>query len=104
MAANSTIQVTPELLRNEGKNIRRIKSDHDTQMNNLFRIVRSLENNWKGKSQDAYVQNFEAMKPVFEKFSKMLEEYAALMDLSAAEMESKDTELASKIARSNTFN
>ena len=104
MAGNTTIQITPELLRNEAKNVRRIKGDHDTQMNNLFRIVRALESNWKGKSQDAYVQNFESMKPVFDKFSKMLEEYAALMDLSAADMEAKDTELASKIARSTTFN
>lgn len=104
MAANTTIEVTPELLRNEGKNVRRIKSDHDTQMNNLFKIIRSLESNWKGKSQDAFVQSFEGMKPVFDKFSKMLEEYAALMDLSAAEMEAKDTELASKIAKTATFN
>ena len=72
--AGTTIQITPELLRNEAKNVRRIKSDHDTQMTNLFRIVRSLESNWKGKSQDAYVQNFESMKPVFDKFTKMLEE------------------------------
>ena len=104
MAGNTTIQVTPELLRNEAKNVRNIKSDHDARMNNLFRIVRSLASGWKGKSQDAYVQNFEAMKPVFDKFSKMLEEYAALMDLSAAEMEAKDTELASKIAKTATFN
>ena len=102
--AGTTIQITPELLRNEAKNVRRTKSDHDTQMTNLFRIVRSLESNWKGKSQDAYVQNFESMKPVFDKFTKMLEEYAALMEVSAADMEAKDTELASKIARSSTFN
>ena len=104
MASNSTIQITPELLRNESKNVRKIKSDHDAQMNNLFKIVRSLENQWKGKSQDAFVENFEAMKPTFEKFSKMLEEYAALMDLSAAQMESKDADLASQIRKSATFN
>lgn len=104
MANNTTIQITPELLRSEAKNVRRIKSDHDTQMNNLFRIVRSLENDWKGKAQSSYVQNFESMKPVFEKFSKMLEEYAALMDLSASDMEARDAELASRIERSITFN
>ena len=104
MANNTTIQITPELLRSEAKNVRRIKSDHDTQMNNLFRIVRSLENDWKGKAQSSYVQNFESMKPVFEKFSKMLEEYAALMELSASDMEARDTELASRIERSITFN
>ena len=104
MANNTTIQITPELLRSEAKNVRRIKSDHDTQMNNLFRIVRSLETDWKGKAQSSYVQNFESMKPVFEKFSKMLEEYAALMDLSASDMEARDAELASRIERSITFN
>lgn len=104
MATQGIIQVTPEMLRSEAKNVRKIRNDHDAQMQQLFRVVRSLESTWKGKSQDAFVANFEAMKPTFQKFSKMLEEYAALMDISANDMESKDTELASKIARSTTFN
>ena len=104
MATQGIIQVTPELLRGEAKNVRKNKSDHDAQMQQLFQIVRALESNWKGKSQDAFVANFEAMKPTFQKFSKMLEEYAALMELSANDMESKDTELASRIAKATTFN
>lgn len=104
MATQGIIQLTPELLRSEAKNVRNIKNNHDTEMNQLFKIVSSLESSWKGKSQDAFVANFEAMKPTFQKFSKMLEEYAALMDLSANEMEAKDTDLASRIAKSATFN
>lgn len=104
MATQGIIQVSPELLRGEAKSVRKIKSDHDAQMEQLFRIVRSLESSWKGKSQDAFVANFEAMKPTFQKFSKMLEEYASLMDVSAADMENKDAELAGRIAKSTTFN
>lgn len=104
MATTGIIQVTPEMLRGEAKSVRSIKSDHDAQMQNLYRIVRALENNWKGKSQDAFVANFESMKPTFDKFSKMLEEYAALMELSAAELESRDTELANRISKQTTFN
>lgn len=104
MATTGIIQVTPELLRSEAKNVRSIKSNHDNEMSQLYKIVSALESNWKGKSQDAFVANFESMKPTFQKFSQMLEEYAALMDLSANEMETKDTDLASRIAKSTTFN
>lgn len=104
MATTSTIQITPEMLRSEAKNVRSIKNNHDNEMNQLYKIVSALENNWKGKSQDAFVANFESMKPTFQKFSKMLEEYASLMELSANDMETKDTDLASRIARSTTFN
>ena len=86
MATTGIIQVTPEMLRSEAKNVRRIKSNHDNEMSQLYKIVSALE------------------KPTFQKFSQMLEEYAALMDLSANEMETKDADLASRIAKSATFN
>ena len=104
MAITGIIQLTPEMLRSEAKNVRRIKNNHDNEMGQLYKIVSALERDWKGKSQDAFVANFESMKPTFQKFSQMLEEYAALMDLSANEMETKDADLASRIAKSATFN
>lgn len=104
MATTGMIQVTPELLRGEAKSVRSIKVDHDAQMQNLYRIVRALEGGWKGQAQDAFVANFESMKPTFEKFSKMLDEYATLMELSANSMEAKDAELASHISKTATFN
>lgn len=97
--AKGTIQLTPEQLRGEAKKIRKIKSSHDSEMSNLFRLVGNLETIWKGGSQDAYYAKFTDAKGTFDKFSKMLEEFASLMEFSANEMEAKDAELASKVSK-----
>lgn len=99
MADLSTIQVTPELLRGEAKKIRAIRDNHDTEMKNLAKLISSLENIWKGKSQNAYYNKFEEAQGTFRNFSEMLQEFAQLMEYSASSMEAKDEELAQNVSK-----
>lgn len=105
MASNSTIKLNADQLRGEAKKIRKIKSNHDSEMSNLFRLVENLEAAWQGESQKEYYTMFAAAETTFNKFSQMLEEFASLMEYSANEMEAKDVEIGGTIKKASaSFN
>ena len=89
------IQVTPELLNAKATEVRALKSQHDDTMAKLRPLVLSLNEIWKGESQDAFVTKFESMQSSFTSFSEMLEGYAKLMDTAARELQNTDQFLKS---------
>lgn len=89
------IQVTPELLNAKATEVRALKSQHDDTMAKLRSLVLSLNEIWKGESQDAFVTKFESMQSSFTSFSEMLEGYAKLMDTAARELQNTDQSLKS---------
>jgi len=96
----AVIQVTPELLSSKASEVRSHKATHDDTMAKLRALVRSLNDNWKGEAQDAFVAKFESMQPSFTAFSEMLEGYAKLMDTAAREIQSTDQALKSTMQSS----
>lgn len=96
------IQITPEVLNSKASEVRSLKSQHDDTMAKLRSLVYSLNETWKGDSQDKFVAKFESMQSSFTSFSEMLEGYAKLMDIAARDMQSKDQELGATIERSFT--
>ena len=60
-------------------------------------LVHSLNEQWKGEAQDAFVAKFDSMQPTFTNFSEMLESYAKMMDTSAKTLREADQALKSSI-------
>lgn len=95
------IQLTPELLNAKAAEVRALKSQHDDTMAKLRSLVLSLNEIWKGDSQDAFVAKFESMQGSFTSFSEMLEGYAKLMDIAARDFQNTDHDLSVTM---NNFN
>ncbi len=89
------IQVTPESLRSEAKRLNTLKESHKTEMNNLRRLILSLNEQWKGSAQDAFVGKYQELQPEFQKFIKLLEDHINHMKIEADQMEERDNALAS---------
>lgn len=89
------IQVTPESLRSEANRLNTLKESHKTEMNNLRRLILSLNEQWKGSAQDAFVGKYQELQPEFQKFIKLLEDHITHMKVEADQMEERDNALAS---------
>lgn len=88
------IQVTPESLRAEANSLNTLKENHKTEMNNLRRLILSLNEQWKGAAHDAFVGKYQELQPEFQKFITLLEEHIEHMKTEANQMEEKDNTLA----------
>ena len=89
------IQVTPESLRAEANRLNSLKESHKTEMNNLRRLILSLNEQWKGSAQDAFVGKYQELQPEFQKFIKLLDDHINHMKIEAQQMEERDNALAS---------
>ena len=91
------IQVTPELLTSKASEVRQLRAQHDEVMAKMKTLVHSLNEQWKGEAQDAFVAKFDSMQTTFTNFSEMLESYAKMMDTSAKTLQETDQSLKSAI-------
>ena len=88
------IQVTPESLRAEANRLNTLKESHKTEMNNLRRLILSLNEQWKGSAQDAFVGKYQELQPEFQKFIRLLDDHINHMKTEADQMEEQDNALA----------
>ena len=91
------IQVTPELLESKASEVRNLKAQHDEVMAKMKSLVHSLNEQWKGEAQTAFVAKFDSMQPTFNNFSQMLDGYAKMMDTSAKTLRESDQALKASI-------
>lgn len=93
----AVIQMTPELLNEKAREIRRLREEHDGVIRNMDTLIHGLDAIWKGESQAAYIAKFESMSQTFLNFSEMIEQYAVLMDNSARQLQEADAGAAHHI-------
>ncbi len=93
-----TIRIRPEELRNKAQQIRAKKEQEEMIISKIATIINSLNEQWTGAAQEAYVTKFQEMQPRFEHFTEMIEAYATNMEKSAQILEQVDEELAKSIA------
>lgn len=91
------IQVTPELLEGKASEVRSLKAEHDEVMARMKSLVHSLDEQWKGEAQAAFVAKFDSMQTTFTNFAEMLDNYATMMDTSAKTLRETDEQLKSII-------
>ncbi len=93
------IQVNSTELRAQASKIRQYRRQHIQIMNRLKTLILSLNEDWKGEAQEAFVAKYQSMNVSFKDFDEMLDKYAKLMIKVADEMEQTDRELGSRIER-----
>ncbi len=89
----SLIQVTPEHLHTQARNIRKYNDKQEETMSRIRRLIYSLDESWKGEAQRAFVQKFQSMESIYRKLTDVLNEYAKLMDRTAEEMQKTDQDV-----------
>jgi len=96
------IEITPPLLRGKSSELKGLRGEHEAVMSRITSLVNGLSDQWSGDAQQAFLQNFNDMKPTFDKFVRILQGYAELMDKTAQEMEDTDLRIKGAI-QSTTF-
>lgn len=91
------IQVTPELLTKEAEHLLSLKRKQVDQINSLRLLVNTLNSQWKGEAQEAYVNKFNSMEYVYRNFENLLDSYARLMKSAANQMRQTDENLQRQI-------
>ena len=90
-------QITPELLRAQASEVRKYKTEQDQIMKQLRKLILSLNEDWKGEAQTAFVEKFNSMDYALKDLKRVIEEYACLMETAAREAEEKDRCFSSMI-------
>lgn len=90
-------QITPELLRAQAGEVRKYKTEQDQIMKQLRKLILSLNEDWKGEAQNAFVEKFNSMDYALKDLKRVIEEYACLMETAAREAEEKDRCFSSMI-------
>jgi len=93
----ASIKITPELLRGKSGELKGLKGDHEGVMTRITSLVNGLNDQWSGEAQQAFINSFTEMKPVFDNFVRIIQGYADLMEKAAIEMEAADQEIKSSI-------
>ncbi len=95
-----TIRITPESLRGNATKVDGYRSEFDTTMSNLQRLVDNLSSEWEGQAQTAFTNDFQNMKKTITSFSQCLQRYSDAMRTAATELEQADQNLKSKMSGS----
>ena len=95
------ILMTPELLEAKAAEVRSLRAEHDEVIAKMKTLVHSLNEQWKGEAQDAFLAKFDSMQPTFQNFSELLERQAQMMDNSAKTMRETDQALKNGINNAN---
>lgn len=85
------------LLTSKASEVHQLRARHDEVMAKMKTLVHSLNEQWKGEAQYAFVAKFDSMQTTFTNFSEMLESYAKMMDTSAKTLQETDQSLKSAI-------
>ncbi|WP_026693086.1 WXG100 family type VII secretion target [Peribacillus kribbensis] len=95
MAGN--IRLTPEELRG-------VARQYNTESGNVTDLVTRLDNMsshlqeiWEGASSQAFAQQYQQLRPSFEKMATLLDEVAQQLASSANVLEDTDQQIASQI-------
>ncbi len=93
------IRINPDVLDEKAANVRSLKEEHDSIIENLRNLINGLNEIWTGEAQTAFIANFEGMRSTFDQFSEMLEGYAKLMNENARVMRETDEQLKNMNAK-----
>lgn len=95
----SVIQVNTSTLRSQAMQLKAYREQHIQTMNRLKSLILTLNDDWKGEAQGAFVTKYQSMQSDFTDFNNMLKEYYNLLKSVADEMEHVDQEMRSLIQK-----
>ncbi len=66
-------------------------------INEMERVIDSLQSSWEGRAAVAYAEQFERLKPSFEQTKNLINSIYLQIKQTMLEMQEKDEEIASRI-------
>lgn len=91
-----TIRMTPAQMHERAGQYRQQAENVSEVIQNLDRLLEALLQEWSGKATEAYVANYEELRPYFEQAKVLIETIAAKLDSTANAMADLDTDIAAK--------
>ena len=86
------IQITPEILETQAKQLREKRDRHDQNYQAIKQHITSLQDEWQGEAQQAFYNRFNQSEPQMRQFAEELEKFAMLMDQVARTMRQAEEE------------
>ncbi len=93
------IRMTPEQMRARASEFG-VQGDKTQEViNNMDRLLNSLQEEWEGAASRSFKQKFEELRPGFVKARELIEDINKVLSDTARIVEETDRELASQIGR-----
>lgn len=96
--SNTLIMMDPPLARQKAGEIRALKKEYEDTVNQIEKVMSSLDEFWKGAAQREYINQFTESRQQLLNMGEAIENYAKLLDEVAGDFESVDNDLAKQIA------
>lgn len=94
MARNIT--VTPEMLNTAAAQIEQLASDYKTQYENIYGKADEMSAKWKGKDNQAYIEQIRGFEDDLKKMYALMTKYAEFLRNSAKAYSEIQDEIATK--------
>lgn len=91
------IRVTPEELINMANKYGNERDNLQHLIGNLDKMKEDLKGMWQGSSSTAFQEQYEQLKPSFDKMKDLLEQIRKQLDSVATELERADNDIARQI-------
>lgn len=95
----TVIKVNTHSLSEKADMVGKYRRQHIETLNLINKLIFSLNEIWKGESQDAFIAKYQSMQVTFKEFDSVLYDYYKYMKKVADEMEQTDNELKRLIQR-----
>jgi len=90
------LSMTLDLMEQRSREVKRQGEDFGVLYKKMGGIVKALEGEWKGKASQAFAQQFEELRPSFEKMIRLFEDVSMQLDQTAKATQKVDEDIASK--------
>lgn len=93
----SEIKLTPEQMRNRARSYAKERDTLEKSIQNMDKLIRALQSEWKGEASKAYAERYTALKPAFNNARELMDELSKNLNASAKIMEDTDNKIASQL-------
>ncbi|MDR2487515.1 MAG: WXG100 family type VII secretion target [Clostridiales Family XIII bacterium] len=96
--AAGVIRLTPQELRDQARAFDKEGQNLDTSIKAMDGYIRTLETQWEGEAARKFSEQFNSLKPSFEKMQQLIIDISGQLNGSAEAYESLDREIAGKFS------
>lgn len=91
------IKLTPEQMRKRAKSYATESQNLQKSIQNMDKLIKSLQTEWKGDASVAYANRYNTLKPAFKNCKELMDELSTNLNQAAKIMEDTDRRIAGKL-------
>ena len=93
------IRITPDEMRTRATEFRKAKEEYDHVIGAMNSLIGRLKEEWEGAASVSFSEQFDSLKPSFDRMAALILEIAQQCDDVANATESLDEEIAGKFSK-----